>query len=116
MVLNNLFKQKKAAELPLNVIVISILVVIVLLVIIVFFTTKVGQSGNTIDEVNAGFTSCSPDNQIISSMGYSKVSEEEKDPESEISNSEVCKSWDENAKYLATVSTGDDNTICCATK
>ncbi len=49
--------NKKGQGLPLNTIVIAILVIIVLLVIIVFFTSKIGESGKTLDGVNNDYTS-----------------------------------------------------------
>ena len=57
---------KRAQALPLNTIVIAILVIIVLLVIIVFFTTKVGDSGETINQ--QGTSQCEITNGAISAL------------------------------------------------
>ena len=55
---------KKAQGLPLNTIVIAILVIIVLLVIIVFFTTRVGETGDQLDQQSA--SACATNNPAIS--------------------------------------------------
>lgn len=57
--------MKKAQGLPLNTIVIAILVIIVMLVIIVFFTSKVGESGSTIDDTTNTLTVCEESNPLI---------------------------------------------------
>lgn len=63
-----LFSYKKAQSLPLNTIVIAVLVIIVLLVIIVFFTSNVGESGETISQTSPG--ACSINNPAIKTLGY----------------------------------------------
>ncbi len=62
--------NKNGQALPLNTIVIAILVIIVLLVIIVFFTSKVGDSGSTIDDTTDTLTACEVGSYLISSEKY----------------------------------------------
>lgn len=61
----NLFNNK-AQSLPLNTIVIAVLVVIVLLVIIVFFTSNVGESGETLNQNSA--SACSISNPALATI------------------------------------------------
>lgn len=65
----NLKKLNKGQALPLNTIVIAILVIIVLLVIIVFFTSKMGESGDTLNTLSG----CELSNALVSSGGYTHV-------------------------------------------
>ncbi len=60
--------QKKAAELALNTIVLALLVIIVLVVIITFFMTKIGDTGESLDNNSA--SSCSVSNPAIQTLGY----------------------------------------------
>lgn len=61
---------KKGQSLPLNTIVIAILVIIVLLVIIVFFTSKVGDTSQQLDN-QGSVTKCDiGSNPTISALGY----------------------------------------------
>lgn len=64
----NLKSKLKGQALPLNTIVIAILVIIVLLVIIVFFTSKMGDSGDTLNDNNP--TKCKMTNPAITALGY----------------------------------------------
>lgn len=120
MAIKNLFNQKKAAELPLNVIVISILVVIVLLVIIVFFTTKVGESGDTLNSLKG----CDMGNTIISTSGYSQVGIQSINADSDgkiTSKVECSNGWERVSMIPQTTITDDDGEttridICCGQK
>lgn len=101
---------KKGQGLPLNTIVIAILVIIVLLVIIVFFTSKMGDSGETLDNSNP--TKCSLDNPALSTMGYTDVIEVQEstgcsEPYSRIS---TVPSWEEGEGDQA------KTYICCGKK
>lgn len=60
--------NKKGQSLSLNTIVIAILVIVVMLVIIVFFTTRVGDTGQQLDENNPSV--CSLNNPAIATLGY----------------------------------------------
>jgi hypothetical protein len=65
----NLLKNlKKGQALPLNTIVIAILVIVVLLVIIVFFTSQVGETGESLE--GQSVTQCNLINPSLATLGY----------------------------------------------
>lgn len=58
-----MINKRLGQSLPLNTIVIAILVIVVMLVIIVFFTSQVGDTGNTLNENNP--TQCNINNPAL---------------------------------------------------
>ena len=95
---------RKAQGLPLNTIVIAILVIIVLLVIIVFFTTRVGETGEQLDQNSA--SKCDESNPAISTV-YSNI-----DTAEEMSR-ESC--GGNNQRIVPGISVDGENMVCCVT-
>jgi Sec-independent protein translocase protein TatA len=84
-------KNKKGQGLPLNTIVIAILVIIVLLVIIVFFTTRVGETGESIDATTENFGQCNEDNPLFTGKTNDDIKRVSV-PEDDSASSELCRS------------------------
>lgn len=96
------FFNRKAQGLPLNTIVIAILVIIVMLVIIVFFTSKVGESGGTIDETTSNLAKCDVGASIlISDSKYSSATFKDS-----------CNSFEDRIAGIS----NDEDQVCCALK
>ena len=93
---------KRAQALPLNTIVIAILVIIVLLVIIVFFTTKVGDSGQTLNEQSA--SQCTLENAAIGALADPSIKPYGK------STGESCNDGDRSIPGVKGPNNAD---ICC---
>jgi len=102
--MNVLNKIRKGQGLPLNTIVIAILVIIVMLVIIVFFTSKVGQSGDTIDDTTDSLRACEVGSFLIPNDKY-----ESADPV----KSGECNTAGKNV--IPGVKVPEDH-VCCATQ
>ena len=95
----NKTQNRKGQGLPLNTIVIAILVIIVLLVIIVFFTTRVGETGDQLDENSA--SACDPGNPAISTA-YPDATNTDVNSRSE------CNNGEERVPGIST-----DEGVCC---
>lgn len=109
--MNNKNLHRKAQSLPLNTIVIAILVILVLLVIIVFFTSNVGESGETLNQVSG----CNLNNPVLSSIGVqSAVPSRAVNPSDPTDG--VCQG-DARVSSLVPRANLDDGTVqyCCVT-
>lgn len=103
---------KKGQGLPLNTIVLAILVIIVLLVIIVFFTSKMGDTSQQLDD-NAQIAQCSTKNVAITSLGYKSVSYDYSD------NAGVCNTGYSKLSIVPDEKGTDGlatGRVCCASK
>ena len=96
----NLFK--KGQSLPLNTIVIAILVILVLLVIIVFFTTKIGTTGEELDNKGSVEICDADKNPAIKTLGYTTTT---------YTTKADCK--DRKGSVISIVSKDEDGNICC---
>ena len=95
--------MRKGQGLPLNTIVIAILVIIVLLVIIVFFTTRVGDTGDQLDQQSAN--QCNISNPAISTV-YGNANNAEAVSEGQCT--------DNNQRTMPGIST-EEGQVCCVT-